>query len=154
MFTLNNRFFRHQACYSLLPAKPGELADRVISLVNIRSLVGDFNWLAGGGVGGIDRPTHSECFLASTVEAFTPLSLFSMASIVADEDVFLQFNEESKKQYSRIWSQFRDFVPEHDFELAPPAEDSFTLFFNFLRHCVLCSGAGHFIANMLYSMHV
>jgi site-specific recombinase XerC len=45
----------------------------------------------------------------------------------------LQFKEESKKQYSRIWSQFRDFVPEHDFELAPPAEDSFTLFFNFLR---------------------
>ncbi len=32
-----------------------------------------------------------------------------------------------KKQYSRIWSQFRDFVPEHDFELAPPAEDSFSL---------------------------
>jgi hypothetical protein len=23
VFTLNNRFFRHQACYSLLPAKPG-----------------------------------------------------------------------------------------------------------------------------------
>ena len=82
------------------------------------------------------------------LEAFTPLSLFSMASIVADEDVFLQFKEESKKQYSRIWSQFRDFVPEHDFELAPPAEYSFTLFLNFLRHCVLCSGAGHFIANM------
>ncbi len=52
--------------------------------------------------------------------AFTPPSLFSMASIVADddEDVFLQFKEESKKQYSRIWSQFRDFVPEHDFQLA------------------------------------
>ncbi len=25
-------FFRHQACYSLLPAKPGGQADRVISL--------------------------------------------------------------------------------------------------------------------------
>jgi hypothetical protein len=46
--------------------------------------------------------------------AFTPLSLFSMESIVADADVFLQFKE-SKKQYSRIWSQFPDFVPEHDF---------------------------------------
>ncbi len=32
MFTLNNRFFRHQACYSLLPAKPGGQADRVVSL--------------------------------------------------------------------------------------------------------------------------
>jgi hypothetical protein len=40
--------------------------------------------------------------------------------------------EESKKQYSRILSQFPDFVPEHDFELAHPAEDSFSLFFNFL----------------------
>ncbi len=32
VFTLNNRFFRHQACYSLLPAKPGGQEDRVISL--------------------------------------------------------------------------------------------------------------------------
>ncbi len=80
-----------------------------------------------------------------------------------------------KKQYSRIWSQFRDFVSKHDFELAPPAEDSFSLFFNFLKQkkkfasstlymnllllflgvlcivycvCVLCSGAGDVIANM------
>ncbi len=45
-----------------------------------------------------------------------------MASIVAD-GTSVQFKEESKKQYSRIWSQFRDFVPEHDFELGPPAGD-------------------------------
>ncbi len=32
VFTLNNRFFRHQACHSLLPAKLGGQADRVISL--------------------------------------------------------------------------------------------------------------------------
>jgi hypothetical protein len=32
VFTLNNRFFRHQACYSLLPAKPGGQADHVLSL--------------------------------------------------------------------------------------------------------------------------
>jgi hypothetical protein len=32
VFTLNNRFFCHQACYSLLPAKPGGQADRVVSL--------------------------------------------------------------------------------------------------------------------------
>ncbi len=32
VFTLNNRFFRHQACYSLLPAKTGGQADRVVSL--------------------------------------------------------------------------------------------------------------------------
>jgi hypothetical protein len=65
-----------------------------------------------------------------------------MASIVADEDVFLHFKEESKKQYSRIWSQFRDFVPEHDFELAPPAEDSFFLFFNFLQYVYTRGGGG------------
>jgi hypothetical protein len=32
VFTLNNRFFRHQSCYSLLPAKPGGQADRIVSL--------------------------------------------------------------------------------------------------------------------------
>jgi hypothetical protein len=32
VFTLNNRYFRRQACYSLLPAKPGGQADRVVSL--------------------------------------------------------------------------------------------------------------------------
>ncbi len=41
-FTLNNRFFRHQACYSLLPAKPGGQADRVISLCKYK--VVDLNW--------------------------------------------------------------------------------------------------------------
>ncbi len=45
---------------------------------------------------------------------------------IPDPDPQYWFKEESKKQYSRIWSQFRDFVPEHDFELAPPAEDSFS----------------------------
>ncbi len=29
VFSLNNRVFRHQACYSLLPARPGGQADRV-----------------------------------------------------------------------------------------------------------------------------
>jgi hypothetical protein len=53
----------------------------------------------GGGVGGgLTGPltVSAVCLLG----AFTPLSLFSMASIVADEDVFLQFKEESKKQHS------------------------------------------------------
>ena len=41
VFTLNNRFFRHQACYSLLPAKPGEQADRAISLCKYKVIEGD-----------------------------------------------------------------------------------------------------------------
>jgi hypothetical protein len=32
VFTLNNQFFRHQACYSLLSARPGGQADRVVGL--------------------------------------------------------------------------------------------------------------------------
>jgi hypothetical protein len=40
VFTLNNRFFRHQACYSLLPANPGGQADRVISLCKYK-IVGE-----------------------------------------------------------------------------------------------------------------
>ena len=43
----------------------------------------------GGGGGGLTGPlTVRAVWLLG---AFTPLSLFSMASIVADEDVFLQF---------------------------------------------------------------
>jgi hypothetical protein len=42
VFTLNNRFFRHQACYSLLPAKTGGQADRVISLCKYK-VVADYN---------------------------------------------------------------------------------------------------------------
>ncbi len=55
-----------------------------------------------------------------------------MVSIVADEEVFVQFKGESKKQYTRIWPQFCDFVPQHDFELGPPGEESFSLFFKLL----------------------
>jgi hypothetical protein len=44
LFTLNNWFFRHQACYSLLPAKPGGQADRVVSLCKYK-VVGDFHHL-------------------------------------------------------------------------------------------------------------
>ena len=55
--------------------------------------------MAGGGGGGLTGPlTVSAVWL---LEAFTPLSLFSMASIVADEEVFVQFKGESKKQYTR-----------------------------------------------------
>jgi hypothetical protein len=32
VFTLNNRFFCHQMCYSLLPARPGGQADRDVCL--------------------------------------------------------------------------------------------------------------------------
>jgi hypothetical protein len=39
VFTLNNRFFRHQACYSLLPAKPGGQADRAVSLCKYKVVV-------------------------------------------------------------------------------------------------------------------
>ena len=56
-----------------------------------------------------------------------------MASIVPDEEAFSQFTEKSKQQYRRIWSHFRDFVVEVDFETGPLGEESFTRFFNFLR---------------------
>ncbi len=42
--TLNNRFFRHQACYSLLPAKPGGQADRVVSLCKYK-VVGQYYYI-------------------------------------------------------------------------------------------------------------
>ncbi len=44
VFTLNNRFFRHQACYSLLSAKPGGQADRVVSLCKYK-VVGQYHYI-------------------------------------------------------------------------------------------------------------
>ena len=46
-----------------------------------------------------------------------------MALIVPDAEVFMQFTEKSKQQYSRIWAHFRDFVAEVDFETGPPGEE-------------------------------
>jgi hypothetical protein len=36
--------------------------------------------------------------------------LFSMASIVTNYEVFAQFKEDSRKQYKRMWLQFRDYL--------------------------------------------
>ncbi len=74
-----------------------------------------------------------------------------MASIVPDAEVFMQFTEKSKQQYSRIWAHFRDFVVEVDFETGPPGEEAltgppgeeaFTRYFNFLRPEKRCRGGG------------
>ena len=65
-----------------------------------------------------------------------------MASIVPDAEVFMQFTEKSKQQYSRIWAHFRDFVAEVDFETGPPGEEAFTRYFNFLRLEKRCRGGG------------
>ena len=56
-----------------------------------------------------------------------------MASIVSDDDVFAQFKEDSRKQYKRMWLQFRDYLPQFDFESGPPGEDSLVNFFKYLR---------------------
>ena len=54
-------------------------------------------------------------------------------SILSDEEVYAQFKESSRRQYERAWKQFRDAIPEWDFELAPPSEDLFINYFKFLR---------------------
>jgi hypothetical protein len=67
VFTLKNRFFRHQASYSLLPAKPDGQADCVVSLCKYK-VVGFnhpiFYALCPVGVAAIQRPavlTHLHC---------------------------------------------------------------------------------------------
>ncbi len=55
---------------------------------------------------------------------FTSLSLPpAMASIASDEEVFAQFKEESRKQYVRMWSQFRHYISDFDFESGPPDKE-------------------------------
>ncbi len=56
-----------------------------------------------------------------------------MASVASDEDVFAQFKQQSRKQYVRMWSQFRNFIPDFDFASGSPGEEAFMNFFKFLR---------------------
>ena len=56
-----------------------------------------------------------------------------MASIVADDEVFAQFKEESRKQYKRMWAQFRENLTDFDFDSGPPGKESFVAFFKHLR---------------------
>jgi len=56
-----------------------------------------------------------------------------MASIIADDEVFAQFKEDSRKQYRWIWSQFREHLADFDFESGPPGEESLVAFFKHLR---------------------
>jgi hypothetical protein len=93
-----------------------------------------------GGEGALDTPGPLNSIERRTLVVYTSphslslaLSLLSMASIVPDEEVFSQFTEKSKQQYRRIWAHFRYFVMDVDFETGPPGEESFTIFFNFLR---------------------
>ena len=57
-----------------------------------------------------------------------------MATILSDEEVFLQFSEDSKKQYKQIWTQFRSFIMDFDLETGAPGEEIFANFFKWLRH--------------------
>ena len=56
-----------------------------------------------------------------------------MAAIVSDDEVYAQFKDDCKKQYSRMWSQFRSHVSDFDFESGPPGEEAFVSFFKHLR---------------------
>ncbi len=39
-----------------------------------------------------------------------------MASIASDEEVLGQFQEDSRKQCRRMWSQFHGYISDFDFE--------------------------------------
>jgi hypothetical protein len=84
--------------------------------------------LCGGG----GRPAALS--VGQLVNLCTALSFQpTMASIASDEDVFAEFRKESRNQYVRMWSQFRDFNPDFDFESGAPGEEAFTNFIKFLR---------------------
>ncbi len=71
----------------------------------------------GGGPGGGEVGGPTAVSVVELVRVFTSLSLPpAMASIAFDEEVFAQFKEESRKQYVRMWSQFRHYISVFDFE--------------------------------------
>jgi hypothetical protein len=62
------------------------------------------NW-GGGGGGGLRGEGHLGPKKVESISVFTSLSLLpAMASIDFDKEVFVQFKEDSRKQYSRMWS--------------------------------------------------
>jgi hypothetical protein len=86
VFTLNNRFFRHQACYSLLPAKTGEQADRVISLCKYKVVEGHTRWRERGWVSpSSDEVTYTVVLFKYTLWACGPgraaIQLYSYTTI-------------------------------------------------------------------------
>jgi hypothetical protein len=85
----------------------------------------------GGGGGGFYVPNMTGYLFTSvyTVVATT------MAPIVSDHDVFLQFtNESSQKQYKRKWSEFVEFCGDFDLEAGHPGEDLLSNYFKHLRN--------------------
>ncbi len=87
--------------------------------------------VGGGGRGGAGwggATGSSQCWSVGQ-PVHSSLLPPTMAPVASDEDVFAQFKQQSRKQYVRMWSQFRDFIPDFDFASGPPGEEAFTNFF-------------------------
>lgn len=56
-----------------------------------------------------------------------------MERIFSDAEVFDQIKDKSRKAYIRSWQNFKEFLPNINFEEGPPAEDDIISFFRHLR---------------------
>ncbi len=79
VFTLNNRFFRHQAGYILLPARPGGQADRVVGLYKYKVV----NNISLSAIQGLLLWFERWCMVE--YNALSPASYKEMPSIFADQ---------------------------------------------------------------------
>jgi len=53
--------------------------------------------------------------------------------IYTDREVFEQIKDASRKQYIKIWQDFKTFTVGHNFEASQPGEEEFIAFFKHLR---------------------
>jgi hypothetical protein len=85
----------------------------------------------GWGGGGVYVPDITGYLFTSVYTVVVT----TMSSIVSDDDVFLQFtNESSRKQYKRKWSDFVEFCGNFDLEAGQPGEELLSKYFKYLRN--------------------
>ena len=53
--------------------------------------------------------------------------------IYTDREVFEQIKDASRKQYIKIWQDFKSFTVGHNFEDSQPREEDFIAFFKHMR---------------------
>jgi hypothetical protein len=92
--------------------------------------------LGRGGQAGRSAATYTHrAQLGLAFTGRTPPAV--MATILSDEEVFAQFNQDSRKACKRSWAQFVEFNPEFDFEAGSPGD---TLSFHAERPHLLAHG--------------
>ncbi len=56
-----------------------------------------------------------------------------MKKISTDQEVYEQIEDKSRKVYIRSWKEFKEFIPNFNFEKCHPGEENIIEYFRYLR---------------------